>query len=169
MTIGKKCAILHEDACDDLKGSIVMIAKVKLLGIAGAIWFLAGINIFRLGVADMTGHWHFPLWPLLGALTVFLLFFCLIFIRLVKKHGRRIMGYESDKVAFWRFFDRKSYILMIGMMTFGILLRSSHWVAPLYLGTFYTGLGCSLMGAGILFFLFLWKQMQLSRQTERDE
>lgn len=168
MTMRRKCAILPLGSCHLRKGSALMIAKIKLLGIAGGVWLLAGVNILRLGVVDMTGNWHFPLWPLLGALMVFLLFFCLIFIRLVRKHSGRIMGYEAEKVAFWRFFDRKSYILMIGMITFGILLRSSHWVPPLYLGTFYTGLGCSLMGAGILFFRSLWIQMHLSRQVESE-
>ena len=47
------------------------------------------------------------------------------------------------------FFDKKSYLLMAFMMTFGILLRSSRLVPPLWLGTFYAGLGASLLGAGL--------------------
>ena len=37
------------------------------------------------------------------------------------------------------FFDKKSYLLMAFMMTFGILLRSSRLVPPLWLGTFTRG------------------------------
>ena len=42
---------------------------------------------------------------------------------------------------------------MIFMITFGVTLRMSHLIPPLYLGTFYTGLGASLIGAGIFFFI----------------
>lgn len=130
------------------------LPKKGLLLIAGLVWLAAGINIFRLGVWDMVSHWSNPVLPLLSALAVFLLFFLAIFRRLVSKHTARILGYEEERVLALRFFDKKSYLLMAFMITFGILLRSSRLVPPLYLGTFYVGLGASLIGAGLG---FLWQ------------
>ncbi len=127
------------------------IPKVWLLLIAGLVWLAAGINIFRLGAPDMVSHWKIPVLPLLCALAVFLVFFLAIFRRLIAKHTARVLSYEKERVMALQFFDKKSYLLMAFMITFGILLRSSHLVPPLYLGTFYVGLGASLIGAGVGF------------------
>ena len=72
---------------------------------------------------------------------------------MVVKHSARIMNYGDGKIPFYRFFDKKSYLIMIFIITFGVTLRMSHLIPPLYLGTFYTGLGASLIGAGIFFFI----------------
>ena len=50
-----------------------------------------------------------------------------------------------------RFFDAKSYIIMICMMSFGIALRASHLWPDVCIKSFYTGLGCALLAAGIGF------------------
>lgn len=124
-----------------------------LLIAAGVVWLAAGFNILRLGVPDMAGHWASPLPPLLCAAAVFLLFFLAIFRRLIDRHTARILAYEEELIMILHFFDRRSYLLVAFMMTFGILLRASHLVPPLYLGTFYSGLGAALMGAGLGFLL----------------
>ena len=127
--------------------------KKGLVLVAGLVWLAAGINIFRLGAPDMVGGWVYPPLSLLGALAVFLLFFLCIFRKLIRRHTARILAYSQARVLFLRFFDAKSYLLMAFMMTFGILLRRSHLVPPLYLGPFYVGLGASLMGAGAGFLI----------------
>ena len=50
------------------------------------------------------------------------------------------------------------------MMTFGIVLRGLQVVPPLYLGTFYTGLGSSLAGAGACFLLDFVKELMARRK-----
>lgn len=143
-----------------LSPHIPKVPRRGLLLIAGLVWLAAGVNIFRLGAPDMVSHWAGPLLPLLCALVVFLLFFLLIFRRLISKHTARILAYEVERVMVLYFFDKKSYLLMAFMMTFGILLRTSHLVPPLILGTFYAGLGASLMGAGLGFLLQFYRAMR---------
>lgn len=127
------------------------VPKRWLLLIAGAVWLFAGFNIMRLGTPDMVSEWTNPAICLLIAAGIFALFFGLIFYRMVQKHSRRIQGYSEERILFLRFFDRKSYLIMAFMITFGVLLRSSHLLPPLWIGVFYTGLGASLIGAGVLF------------------
>ncbi|MEG0810942.1 MAG: hypothetical protein RSG58_02370 [Eubacterium sp.] len=132
---------------------IPKVEKRTLLVIAGAVWFFAGFNIMRIGTPDMIKYWTNPIIPLICALLVFGVFFKFIFYKMVNKHSKRILFYGPEKINVFKFFDTKSYLIMIFMITFGVLLRKSGWIPPLYLGTFYTGLGASLIGAGILFFI----------------
>ncbi len=140
----------------------------SLLLIAGLVWLAAGINIFRLGAPDMASSWNDPIPPLLCALVVFLAFFLLIFRRLIAKHTMRILACEEERILFLYFFDKKSYLLMAFMMTFGILLRASRLVPPLILGTFYAGLGASLIGAGLGFLVQFYKAMRVSAPLQEE-
>ena len=134
-----------------MKRFIPHIPKRSLILVAGLVWLIAGINIFRIGEPNMTTHWKSPYLPLLGATVIFLLFYHLIFSRMVKKHSKRIMGYDGEKIMILRFFDLKSYIIMAFMMGLGIWLRSSNILKPLHLGVFYSGLGAALIAAGLFF------------------
>ncbi len=136
-----------------MKKIIPRVDKLTLLVLAGAVWFIAGFNIMRIGTPDMIANWQSPVLPLLFSVVVFGLFFKFVFYKMVVKHSARIMNYGDEKIPFYRFFDKKSYLIMIFMITFGVTLRMSHLIPPLYLGTFYTGLGESLIGAGIFFFI----------------
>ena len=65
-----------------------------------------------------------------------------------KKPTKRILGYESNR-PFWHFFDLKAYLIMACMM--GIGLRAAGVFPDTFIAFFYTGLGCALASAGILF------------------
>lgn len=127
--------------------------KVKrntLLLIACFVWCAAGFNILRIGVLtypDYLGIMNFAL-----SLAVFVVFQLFIFGKLVKKHSTRITGYEEERqFFFFKFFDAKSFAIMAFMMTGGIALRSSGIAPERFIAVFYTGLGASLLLAGILF------------------
>lgn len=126
--------------------------KVKrntLLLIACFVWCAAGFNILRIGVLaypDYLGILNFAL-----SLVVFVVFQLFIFGRLVKKHSARIATYEEELPFFLKFFDAKSFAIMAFMMTGGIALRSSGIAPERFIAVFYTGLGASLLLAGILF------------------
>ena len=49
------------------------------------------------------------------------------------------------------FFDLKAFIIMAVMMSGGIWLRVSGWAPDRFIAVFYSGLGVSLVLAGILF------------------
>ena len=126
--------------------------KVKrntLLLIACFVWCAAGFNILRIGVLaypDYLGIMNFAL-----SLAEFVVFQLFIFGKLVKKHSTRITGYKEERHFFLKFFDAKSFAIMAFMMTGGVALRPSGVAPERFIAVFYTGLGASLLLAGVLF------------------
>ena len=126
--------------------------KVKrntLLLLACLIWSAAGFNILRIGLMAYPAY-RAGINYLLSAL-VFVVFQVFIFGKLVKKHTARIGAYEEEFHFFLKFFDKKSFAIMAVMMTGGIWLRSSGLAPERFIAFFYTGLGASLLPAGLLF------------------
>ena len=125
------------------------VKKRTLLLIACFVWTIAGFNVLRIGIVAYPAY--------LSALNIFLsvvvfaVFQGCIFGRLVKKHTGRITGYTEESQFFLKFFDRKAFIIMAVMITGGIGLRVSGLAPERFIAVFYTGLGASLMLAGILF------------------
>lgn len=136
---------------------IPRVSKRSLVFIAGLVWCIAGYNILAIGLPNMINNWSTPVIPIAVSIVVFLLFFKFVFYKMVGKHNRRIKSYQEKRIEIYKFFDLKGYIIMTFMMTFGILLRNSNLIPPLYLGTFYTGLGSALLGAGIGFLILFLK------------
>lgn len=125
------------------------VKKKTLLLIACFVWAVAGFNILRIGLLAYTIH--LSVLNLFLSILVFAVFQYFIFGRLVQKHTKRIMGYEETNQFFLKFFDVKSFIIMAIMMTGGIYIRVSKLVPERFIAVFYTGLGASLLLAGILF------------------
>ncbi len=126
--------------------------KVKrntLLLLACLIWSAAGFNILRIGLMAYPAY-RAGINYLLSTL-VFVVFQVFIFGKLVKKHTARIGAYEEEFHFFLKFFDKKSFAIMAVMMTGGIWLRSSGLAPERFVAFFYTGLGASLLLAGLLF------------------
>lgn len=120
-----------------------------LLLLACLIWSAAGFNILRIGLMAYPAY-RAGINYLLSAL-VFVVFQVFIFGKLVKKHTARIGAYEEKFHFFLKFFDKKSFAIMAVMMTGGIWLRSSGLAPERFIAFFYTGLGASLLLAGLLF------------------
>lgn len=126
--------------------------KVKrntLLLIACLVWTAAGFNILRIGLLAYLAYRGIVNY-LLTAL-VFAVFQIFIFGKLVKKHTSRIRTYQEERHFFLKFFDGKSFAIMAMMMTVGVWLRSSGFAPERFIAFFYTGLGASLLLAGLLF------------------
>ena len=126
--------------------------KVKrntLLLLACLVWSGAGSNILRIGLASYGAY--VSITNLLLSGVVFLLFQKFVFGRLVRKHTARIASYWEERQFFMKFFDTKAFVIMAVMMTGGITLRFSGWAPEVFIAVFYTGLGASLLLAGVLF------------------
>lgn len=134
------------------------VKKQYLLLIACAVWMIAGFNIFRIGIELYNPYLNTI--NVIISLIVFGIFQSMIFGKLVKKHTKRIYGYENEKQPFYNFFDKPSFIIMISMMTFGIVLRSLEFVSRQFIAVFYSGLGASLLLAGILFGINYFKGIE---------
>ncbi len=131
-------------------------AKYLLL-IAAAVWFIAGVNILRLGVLAAVAGDAQPWLLIIGIPVVFLLFH-MMFSKLVGKHADRIRSYGENKMHVLRFFDVKGYIIMAIMMGGGIGLRAAGIVPGWFVAFFYTGLGAALALAGVGFLIHYLKR-----------
>ena len=126
--------------------------KVKrntLLLLACLVWSAAGFNILRIGL--MAYPAYLTVLNTLLSILVFAVFQKFIFGKLVKKHTARIHAYLEDRHFFLKFFDQKAFAIMAVMMTGGIGLRASGLAPEQFIAVFYTGLGASLLLAGLLF------------------
>ena len=126
-----------------------MVKRNTLLLLACLVWSAAGFNILRIGLMSYPAH-RSVLNFLLSAV-VFAVFQVFIFGKLVKKHTARISGYEEERHFFLKFFDKEAFAIMAVMMSGGIGLRASGLAPEQFIAVFYTGLGASLLLAGLLF------------------
>ena len=132
------------------KRSVFHVQKRILLAVAGCVWLIAGFNVARLGLIAYGGLPQVRVLHLALSAAVFCAF-GLMFFKMSIKHTRRIKGYREEFRPVWNFFDLKAYIIMAVMMGGGIWLRSSGLAPEVFIAVFYTGLGCALALAGVLF------------------
>lgn len=125
-----------------------------LLLTAGIVWILAGGNILRIGIVTWISDKHIWLFKMCEASVVFLIFFGIIFRKLYNKHSIRIQN-KNNKNCPFSFFDKKSWLIMVSMITIGILLREYHLLPINFFSFFYTGLSLALIATGFRF-IFLW-------------
>lgn len=125
------------------------VKRETLLLLACLVWSAAGVNILRIGLQSYKGY-ATGLNLLLSA-AVFAVFQVFVFGRLVGKHTRRIQGYGEERQFFLKFFDAKAFAIMAVMMGGGIGIRVSGLAPERFIAVFYSGLGASLLLAGLLF------------------
>ena len=145
---------------------VFKVKKRTLLIIAGIVWLMAGFNVARLGVisyGSIEQRWYLYLL----SIVIFLLF-GMMFFKMSKKHTKRILSYE-DYRPFWNFFDLKAYIIMACMMGGGIGFRAAGIFPDAFVAFFYSGVGCALALAGVIFLRnFIAYEKLLARETEAD-
>lgn len=137
------------------------VKKRKLLLIAGIVWIIAGFNVTRLGIISykiIDRKWYLYLFSLI----IFLIFGSM-FYKMTTKHTKRILGYEEYK-AFWNFFDKKAYLIMVFMMGGGIGFRAMKIFPNIFIGFFYTGLGLALTYSGLIFIYNFLKYNKLLKK-----
>ncbi|MEG0591713.1 MAG: hypothetical protein RR512_00280 [Coprobacillus sp.] len=126
------------------------VHKNYLLLLAGLVWGFAGFNVLRIGTMEYDAY--LTIVNVLLSIGVFAIFQVMVFSKMVKKHTIRINAYQ-DKQFFLKFFDTKAFCIMAFMITFGVGLRVSGVCPLIFIAVFYTGLGASLLSAGILFII----------------
>lgn len=141
------------------------IKRENLFLVACLVWFVAGVNIFHIGILEWNRIFSFS--ETVGAGVVFYLFSHFVFQPLIGKHTMRIDGYDFYE-KFYKFFDKKSFVIMAFMMTVGMGLRKFHFVSPIFIAFFYTGLGCALIFAGLGFGReYLLRVFKIEREEKR--
>ncbi|MFP5522121.1 hypothetical protein [Peptococcus simiae] len=121
----------------------------QLLFIAGLVWLIAGLNVLRIGLMAFPGYLNGP--DGLLTLAIFYAFIHFVFGPLVRKNTARITAYPTLQ-PFYRFLDRRGFIVMTLMISLGISLRQLQLLPDVCIAVFYSGLGAALSLAGLLFF-----------------
>ncbi|MBQ8619144.1 MAG: hypothetical protein IJ418_16805 [Clostridia bacterium] len=134
------------------------VRKPALFFTAGILWLIAGVNILRIGVGALQGS--ASAWLLAAGALVIFIGFAMMFMKIVQKHKKRILGYPQEKNSIFLCFDRKGYLLMLFMMTLGIVLRKSNLFPAVFFAVFYSGLGAALCFGGLMFIGFGLKCLQ---------
>lgn len=132
------------------------VKKINLILVAGIVWLIAGINILHIGIIAYAGYLSAV--NVLLSVIVYVIFHNMVFRKMVKKHTQRIVEYEEERQQIYKFFNKQAYCIMAFMMTFGIGLRVSGLAPDRFIAVFYTGLGTSLVIAGISFGLHYMRQ-----------
>lgn len=135
------------------------VKKINLILVAGIVWLIAGINIFHIGIIAYAGYLSAV--NVLLSVIVYVIFHNMVFRKMVKKHTQRIVEYEEERQQIYKFFNKQAYCIMAFMMTFGIGLRVSGLAPDIFIAVFYTGLGASLVIAGISFGLHYIRQRRV--------
>ena len=144
--------------------------KVKrntLLLLACLVWSAAGFNILRIGLVSYPAY--LSVLNLLLSVLVFALFQRFVFGKLVKKHTARIHSYQEERHFFLKFFDGKAFAIMAVMMSGGIALRVSGIAPERFIAVFYSGLGASLLLAGVLFGRNYGKAVLAAGQNQTEQ
>ncbi|MGI6815134.1 hypothetical protein ACFX5L_02535 [Bacteroides sp. KG123] len=131
------------------------VSPNTLLITAGTIWTLAGGNILRIGLMcwmDDGRHWLLKV----GEAGLVFLFFAFIFHRLYKKYTLRISQKKGKHCPF-SFFDVRGWIVMACMITMGVVIRVYSLLPETFIAVFYTGLSLALLGTGLRFIGYWWR------------
>lgn len=142
------------------------VKKHTLLAIAGCVWLLAGFNVARLGLISYGRLTRISAVHILLSLLVFCAF-GFMFAKMSIRHRKRIHGYEEEWKPVWHFFDLRFYCIMAVMMGGGIALRVSGLVPDVFIAVFYTGLGCALALAGVLFWILFFLRKTYVEEESR--
>lgn len=126
------------------------VSKKSLVLWSAIVWMIAGFNVLKIGI-NVYGEYlsvlNFGL-----SVIVFLIFWNMIFKKMVDKNIIRIKSLPHEEYNFWNFFDLKSFLIMAFMMSMGISLRVYNLVPDVFIAVFYSGLGAALALAGVKYF-----------------
>lgn len=123
-----------------------------LLFIAALVWTFAGVMLFARGILMMNLDNDYFLTRMALSLIAGILFYWILFTRISKKHVLRIIQQPNDRPSVFAFFDVKGYLMMVGMVSLGVFLRSSGFISPFYLSVLYVTMGIPLFFSSIRFY-----------------
>lgn len=135
-----------------LKTLICNLTRRTLLFEAAVAWtFAGGILLFK-GSKLLSVSSGFSWFNILICIGLGLLFFVFLFSKISRAHINRITNLYGDSHRFYEFFSRKSYLMMLGMISFGIFLRKSSIVPFAYLSLAYITMGIPLLLSSFRFY-----------------
>jgi hypothetical protein len=131
------------------------VSRHNLLFIAGLAWTTAGGILMWRGLDYEIRHSPHLWLNILAGVLIGIPFYFILFAKISLKHISRIKGLSIPYPCAFSFFNFRSYIMMMLMITAGILLRKFDVVNREYLFTFYIGMALPLLISAIRFY-FAW-------------
>lgn len=131
---------------------LFFVSRRTLLYIASVVWAYAGVMLVSKGATVVIASSSYVASKIIIAILCAALFYYFMFRRISLKHIERIKALPEDSTPFYGFFNRKSYFMMLGMISIGVLLRKTGIVPLAYLSVFYICMGLPLLFSSIRFF-----------------
>jgi len=128
------------------------VPKRVLLFVAAVIWTFAGSMLLFKGykMLDLGSQ---LLWlQLICALACGIVFYLKLFSKLSLKRTLRILNMKEELPCLFSFFNFRSYLMMALMISMGITLRTTGWVAPVYLSFLYLMMSVPLLISSVRFY-----------------
>ncbi len=136
---------------DNLNKIIPRVSKKSLLSVAGIVWVFPGCLLMWRGIKSIE---HFNLGVFICYLLLGILFYIFVFRKIVAKHSQRIKTLTDKRPTIFSFFNGKSYLMMLLMISLGVTLRKTEWIPTQYLTWMYITMAVPLIISSIRFFLF---------------
>lgn len=128
------------------------IPKRHLLLVACIIWLFAGGMLCYRGFASLISISELNLITIIMCFSLGIVFYFLMFSKISLKHITRIVNIEIVNPCIFSFFNLRSYILMILMISGGISLRVFHVVDIRYISRFFIIMSTPLLISAFRFF-----------------
>jgi len=125
------------------------IPTKMLLLVAALVWLIAGAAVIGVGLNAAVEPWTGNM--VLSALAIFLPFL-ILFLFISRKHIKRILSYTEPFTSLFKFFDMRSYIILIIMVALGVSTRATGLVPPSIVAFFCCGLGFALI-VSVMYYL----------------
>ena len=130
----------------------IRVSKKVLLFEAASIWMFAGIMLLTRGKMMLESAQGFSVANIFSCLGIGILFYLFLFSKISSKHIQRIKSLPGERHFPYQFFNFKSYLIMLGMITMVITLRKTLIIPLEYLSLIYCTMGIPLFLSSIRFF-----------------
>jgi hypothetical protein len=130
------------------------IPKRYLLFIAGIVWTFAGGLLLFKGITCFEDSQDFLWLKIIVSAVAGILFYLFLFSKISVRHIHRIFGLDIDRPCLFSFFNLRSYIIMIVMISTGILLRKFEVISSDYLEVLYVTMGIPLFISAFRFYYY---------------
>ena len=128
------------------------VPKRLLFFIAAALWTFAGSMLMFKGYKMLDTTTRLLGLKLLVALAGGILFYLKLFSKLSMKHTLRILKMKETYPCAFSFFNFRSYLVMIFMISMGITLRTTGWIPFPYLAFLYLMMSVPLLLSSLRFY-----------------
>ncbi len=139
------------------------VPKRVLLFVAAFLWTFAGSMLLYKGNKMLDSSAKYMILKLTLVLLAGLLFYWKVFAGLSLKHTLRILNMPVEYPCLFAFFNLRSYLMMVLMISMGIVLRSTGWVSQSYLSFLYLTMSVPLLLSSVRFYYtgFFYKRYKM--------